>query len=309
MSKRARQMVFQAQETYKLNDKNSSLEKDVRLQISPIKNDNLNLDTSVTNIENINDFVFLDDYNISKDINIFDASFSNVNFEQHEISLTDLSHITLPEEEHLLQKGEIVLEQFLQKEDTTQQKHLEEGAIPENPLETISEQGSEKVTKSGNDRKRKSYDIPLSDRKKLKLKEKVSKFEVKPPCQCKKKCFQLISQEQMICINKQYWTLNWQSQRVFIVNNVDRTAVARKKEKSTRNNTYTYFLPKSSGAKAQVCKVFFLATLGYLPGNDKMLHNALSCPTETSNIGDCYAMVQIDKRGKYVVNFNKISEL
>lgn len=192
-----------------------------------------------------------------------------------------------PAEEVLNKDNEIIPEQNSDNENT----------IPEVVLQ--------QTTKKGNDRKRKSYDLPLEERKKLKFDKKVAKFGVKPPCKCKRNCSELVPQDFMKSINKQFWALNWQAQRIFVLNNAGKLEVARKKQDSSRNVTYKYFLPKNgSGTKVQVCKVFFLATLGYRPGNDTMLLNTLSSsvvalPSNDNNTDHITTMPLVqDRRGK-----------
>lgn len=261
-------------------------ENNIASPIQKVPDQSINNEKAI-DIEKINEFIYLEDYNL-KDVNIFDSSFSNVNTAEdcETASGLDISQPYQPNDD--------------------QPAHETLRNINTSP-ETVLQQ----TTKSGKDRKRKFHDVPLAERKKRKFEEKVAKFGVKPPCKCQRKCSELISQEQMKSINSQFWTFNWQTQRMFVVNNAEILKVARKKNDSTRNFTYKYFLPTNSGGtKVQVCKVFFLATLGYLPGNDKMVNNTLysaAAASVSSNNNNnteervIMPMVQIDKRGKYCV--------
>ncbi|KAK4882665.1 hypothetical protein RN001_005984 [Aquatica leii] len=49
----------------------------------------------------------------------------------------------------------------------------------------------------------------------------------------------------------------------------------RGNRKSARNRTFKYFLKSEQGAKHEVCKSFFLVTLGYNPKNDRIITNVL----------------------------------
>ncbi|KAF9411384.1 hypothetical protein HW555_009785 [Spodoptera exigua] len=112
---------------------------------------------------------------------------------------------------------------------------------------------------------------------------------VKPGCneKCIKKCMTLLNQEDREAINKSYWDMSWQEQHAFVEAH---TYVAVPKRKITsepkRNPRRNFVLKKQDGTRKDVCKIFFLTTLGYLKNNDRILH-----PTFTDS--------SIDKRGKH----------
>lgn len=78
-------------------------------------------------------------------------------------------------------------------------------------------------------------------------------------------------------INKQFWNLSLQDQRSFIFNCVSNTDVKRKTtEESRRKRTQQFFITDKDGHKRQVCKTFFLTTLGFKSNNDKVIRNIIS---------------------------------
>lgn len=74
-------------------------------------------------------------------------------------------------------------------------------------------------TKKGTIRKRKMFDTIASERKKQKRSSITSDHKIKEPCDknvCILKCSQIINEHRQIDINKQYWDLDKQSQRLFV---------------------------------------------------------------------------------------------
>lgn len=119
--------------------------------------------------------------------------------------------------------------------------------------------------------------------------KKKSEHCVKPGCneKCLKKCMTLLNQEDREAINKAYWDMSWQEQHAFVDAH---TYVAVPKRKITsepkRKPKRNFVLKKQDGTQKDVCKIFFLTTLGYLKNNDRILHKTF---TDSS----------IDKRGKH----------
>ncbi|CAG9763025.1 unnamed protein product [Ceutorhynchus assimilis] len=156
-------------------------------------------------------------------------------------------------------------------------------------------------TKKGAVRKRKRYDIPLKDRKKMKLIKIVDKHDLKENCNenCKKLCQKNINRDRQKYINTEYWKLNKQEQKSFIFSKVEKTACKRRTttpnvgtaEGSRRNFTLKYFLADQEGKNHAVCKKFFLATVGYDLKNDKLLRHICE---DTSSLKP-----KIDNRGQF----------
>ncbi|CAH0719234.1 unnamed protein product, partial [Brenthis ino] len=97
----------------------------------------------------------------------------------------------------------------------------------------------------------------------------------------------LLTQEDREAINKAYWDMSWQEQHAFVEAH---TYVAVPKRKITsqpkRKPKGNFIFKKQDGTKKEVCKIFFLTTLGYLKINDRILHRTFSDPAT-------------DKRGKH----------
>ncbi|KAF9409849.1 hypothetical protein HW555_010898 [Spodoptera exigua] len=138
-------------------------------------------------------------------------------------------------------------------------------------------------------RKRMKHNTPLQQRRLDAKNKKKREHCVKPGCneKCLKKCMTLLNQEDREAINKSYWDMSWQEQHAFVEAH---TYVAVPKRKITsepkRNPRRIFVLKKQDGTRKDVCKIFFLTTLGYLKNNDRILH-----PTFTDS--------SIDKRGKH----------
>lgn len=132
--------------------------------------------------------------------------------------------------------------------------------------------GDEKYTKKGKIRKRKSFNISVDQRKKIKCSEIQQKHKVQIPCdanKCQKKCSEKIDQDRRVAINKMYWNLDWVAKKTYILNSVNRAPIKRRRsDSSTKQNSFKYFLKDSDGETQNVCKIFFLTTLGYKKNND-----------------------------------------
>lgn len=141
------------------------------------------------------------------------------------------------------------------------------------------------LTKKGIPRKRKRYETSLDERKKQKRNEDISKkYTIKPGCDnsCRKKCKDKIAETQRIKIHDLYWKMTWKEQRYFIINNTSCEKPVKIKvfgdneEKKNRSKSIKYFLTNETGAKINVCKIFFLTTLGYCKSNEKVVRNAVN---------------------------------
>lgn len=230
-------------------------------------------------INAINDFIFLDsNLNNEKDI-LLDVSFRS--------SIFNISESALG--------GNEEPEPCRDDIDLTETTHPTD-LISKNVISTDHNDDGEinKITKRGTIRKRKSYGSSLSERKKVKLEERRKKFELKPPCEnCIRKCASKISQVRRQNINNEYWSLDWVSKRRFVLTNSEKVAVLRKHHDSSRKHTFHYFCTDENGTKIQVCKTFFLTTLGYEKTNDKAIMNALTTSED-------HLTVKTDMRGKSI---------
>uniref|UniRef100_A0A6P7FBR7 Uncharacterized protein LOC114328648 n=1 Tax=Diabrotica virgifera virgifera TaxID=50390 RepID=A0A6P7FBR7_DIAVI len=172
--------------------------------------------------------------------------------------------------------------------DNGQVNNHENGERVELEEVTINEQGEEEImtnadlnlyTKKGKLRKRKTYQLSVLERKKAKMAEKANAHYVQGTCassNCKIKCPSKISEDRQKKINNQFWAIECvQERKTFVLNSFSQMAVKRKTggPDSRRQWTNEYFLKTEDGTKLQVCKEFFLNTLGYTKNNDKILQN------------------------------------
>lgn len=160
------------------------------------------------------------------------------------------------------------------------------------------------LTKKGTVRKRKIVEETMEERlekKKLALKE-THKVLVGCTSTCYLKCETKIKEDQRNVINEQFWEKSWIDRRSFVLNICERQEPKRKKNTpdfgSKKRLTFKYFLPDENGQKLQVCKTYFLTTLGFEKKNDRFIFEVLS-KTPKNQLSPLS-----DKRGKKVpVNF------
>lgn len=136
------------------------------------------------------------------------------------------------------------------------------------------------VTKEGTTSKRKKYHKSLEQRKQENQERKVQLFNVKQPCgnQCPKKCVEYITNDVRLQINKEYVYLGDLEKKRFILANTMQAAPTKilKNATSSKSRTIQYFFQMDTGERRQVCKIFFLTTLGYNKKNDRFVLQAIS---------------------------------
>lgn len=92
------------------------------------------------------------------------------------------------------------------------------------------------------------------------------------PCdasKCQKKCLEKVDEDRRIAINEMYWDLNWLGKKTYVLNCIITAPVKRRRsDSSTKQNSFKYFLKDSDGQSQNVCKIFFITTLGYEKNND-----------------------------------------
>lgn len=140
--------------------------------------------------------------------------------------------------------------------------------------------------------KRRRYDTSLAQRKKEKKgKKRKEYYAVKTGCneKCLKKCSTHFNNEDRENLNEAYWKLTWEQRRLYVQS---RIAVAVPKRKYTsepkRKPRRSFRLTARDGGSVEVCKHFFLTTLGYNKNNDKVLRIDFQTTGE-----------EHDKRGKH----------
>ena len=94
-----------------------------------------------------------------------------------------------------------------------------------------------------------------------KTKRDVENHPLREPCTCSRKCIELIPQRRRIGIWIDFWKLSYYDRKNFIHQNVHEHET-RRHINSDRNVFFSYTL-KDAGQPVTVCRVFFLATLGY----------------------------------------------
>lgn len=134
----------------------------------------------------------------------------------------------------------------------------------------------EMFTKSGDLRKRKKYALNKTSRKQIKIEQRKKSHVVQPGCDretCRRKCVLNITENRRVDINNQYWEMNWQDRRSFVHSTCESSEIISrsKNENTKRKNFFKFFLTDSDGLRIQVCKPFFLCTLGFKKINDRVL--------------------------------------
>ncbi|KAG5870477.1 hypothetical protein JTB14_006397 [Gonioctena quinquepunctata] len=219
---------------------------------------------------------------------------TNVNYEY---DITEGYHINMPETHQFLDKKKlkkkmmprinvlqdivIPVEQNIDINTEINDGHTLRESQSVNEVETVTEvpNQSQLLTKKGYPRKRKTNTIKKCERKKLKLQEKRKAYALKKCTSCTNKCIRKckdkITENRRQQINDEFWKMSWSEQRIFIVGQCQRQIPKKHTENSSRANTYFYYLKNEEGTSAQVCKPFFLTTLGFKYNNDTVLQNAL----------------------------------
>jgi len=134
------------------------------------------------------------------------------------------------------------------------------------------------LTKKGNPRKR----IPPRNKDEIKTKRQKNKekHEIQPPCdeKCKRGCTKKILQDRREVIHHQFWDMEENERKLFILGHVNKSIVKRRttEEESRRGTTFIYNLTTTDGERKTVCKQFFLTTLGYKKKNDMFVFNTLT---------------------------------
>ncbi|XP_022179369.1 uncharacterized protein LOC111039985, partial [Myzus persicae] len=157
----------------------------------------------------------------------------------------------------------------------------------EDKLGSSNENEHNDLTKKGTKRKRNKHLTSVRERNQIKFQKKVEKHNLKPPCiSCKKNCITLIPEILRLEINKQFWSVSKNEQRMYVINSVERRDVKRRRghDEIRKKWSFYYTLTNLDGIKVYVCKLFYLATLGFSSKNDYFIQNICSNMTEKSAI-------------------------
>lgn len=149
-------------------------------------------------------------------------------------------------------------------------------------------------TKKGKVRQRATYDESPASRKMKKVEERIQLHQVKESCNCVKNCSGRISHERRQCLNDEYWSLTKNEQEIFVSSNIEIGIVKRRRgeDSSKRQRSVKYFLLDEKQEKQEVCKPFFLSTLGYKKTNDNIIVRVMN------NIQTSGVPSSSDQRGK-----------
>ena len=122
-------------------------------------------------------------------------------------------------------------------------------------------------------RKIKTQEERLHVFKEERLKRKKEHFKMLSGCgggasnkDCDKECSKKILHMEREDIHKSFWDFNWIKREKFIRQHVSKVECSRRVTKTVDHKkkcTYRYNLRSRDGKYIQVCKKFFLATLGY----------------------------------------------
>lgn len=138
---------------------------------------------------------------------------------------------------------------------------------------------AESFTKTGQARQRRMK--LTATRKELRKQETRRKYEqkyrVRGSCvdKCNRKCSRHFDKDQRQYLNSQYWNMDWKERQIFITTSISSSPTKRRRGsgESQRRNS---FLPNDTGSRIQVCKTFFLTTLGYNAKNDGIITRNLT---------------------------------
>ncbi|XP_051166006.1 uncharacterized protein LOC127284556 [Leptopilina boulardi] len=146
---------------------------------------------------------------------------------------------------------------------------LEENANREEPS-TASESSSPKKRKK----------MSRAEESALRQQKLITNHPVRKGCDtCRLKCNIRITPEMRDKTNKEFWSLiGLVRRRSFILNLVKRCEIKRRTvdvKHKKRNNVFMYYVKDNNGKEQQVCKTFFLTTLGFKPSNDSIILNTM----------------------------------
>lgn len=153
-----------------------------------------------------------------------------------------------------------------------------ESSAENNTTNNLDEKG---YTKTGNPRKRRRIDPKTKiEERNMKRQKIIENHKILPACDvksCIKACLSKINENRRTVINKNFWNLTNAERKAFMLNTCTRQDPKRRTtESKTKQNTFKYYLKDETDELVQVCKTFFLTTLGYKKSNDRVLHDTLS---------------------------------
>lgn len=89
---------------------------------------------------------------------------------------------------------------------------------------------------------------------------------LRPPCDCRQKCAPKLPQRRRIAIWLDFWSHDYNGRKQIIHQLVQSSSKkTTTSQTSSRQQSLIYHHIDDAGERVQVCKVFFLATIGYGP--------------------------------------------
>lgn len=189
---------------------------------------------------------------------------------------------------------------------TCQQELTESVKVAKYVIEMLLDKVFMQFTTDGKKRKRRRFQTTIEQRKRQKTEEIIKKHYLKSPCnkKCKRKCTQKITPERREEINNLYWKMTAKERKTFMFNSTKKIVKSRsttQSKESRRRFTIKYYYKTSEGNLEEICKIFFMSTLGFNKRNDKILRTVLQ-NTSTKSL-----QAVEDKRGRHVPS-NKIDK-
>lgn len=134
------------------------------------------------------------------------------------------------------------------------------------------------ANKSNSPKKRKK--LSPTEESALRQQKLITNHPVRKGCDnCRLKCNKRITSEMRDKTNKEFWSLiGLVKRRSFILNLVKRCDIKRRTAEVThrkRNNVFMYYIRDANNKEQQVCKTFFLTTLGFKSSNDGIILNTM----------------------------------
>lgn len=127
-------------------------------------------------------------------------------------------------------------------------------------------------TKRGLERKRRTFKLPPKERGIIKLQLKQALHHVRKPCE-HDSCKFNISENRRKEINTEFWKMGFSERYTLGFYTIHRKDIKqrRKNTQPLKNNTFLYYFKNDAGVIQQVCKTFYLTTLGFSKTNDSFI--------------------------------------
>lgn len=146
--------------------------------------------------------------------------------------------------------------------------------VPEHrlPSDHEDEDGSELTDSSGSffagSPKRLKQTKKEKARQKLAKKRKLAHPVKQVVCGCRRNCSGLVSKDDRLVINEMFWSLSYTEQNQYIRERVQQIAVQNRSRESfnqqpRKQHSYKFTIQIGSDNSVDVCRKFFLNTLGY----------------------------------------------